>query len=162
MGEKRLFTDLDELLGRLGFELVSLERGGGRRRPVIRLRIDRPGGDPGRSSVTTGDCARVTRAVEEFFEGRRDVPGDHVLEVSSPGVERPLVRPRDYRRFAGRDVFLRGYGPLTGGDRRVRGTLIGIDDAEESVRIEVSGERVEIPLESIAKATLVHRWEEEL
>lgn len=162
MSEKRLFSDLDGFLGRLGFELVSLERGGGRGRPVIRLRIDRPDGEPGRSSVTTSDCARVSRAVEEFLEEREDVPGDRVLEVSSPGVERPLVRPRDYRRFAGRDVQLRGYGPLTGGDRRVRGRLLGLDDAGESVRVDVSGRRVEIPLESIAKATLVHRWEEEL
>lgn len=162
MSERTLHTDLDGLLGRLGFELVTLERGSGRSRPVIRLRIDRPDGEPGRSPVTTGDCASVTRAVEEFMEGRADVPRDYVLEVSSPGVERPLVRLRDYRRFAGREVLLRGYGPLADGDRRVQGRLLGLDGAEEAVRMEVSGRRVEIPLESIAKATLVHRWEDEL
>ena len=86
------------------------------------------------------------------------MPADFVLEVSSPGVERPLVRPRDYERFAGREARLNGYAPLAGRSRSLRGRLLGVVpsvDATVRVAIEVAGERVEVPLEEIANANLV-------
>lgn len=145
----------------LGFELVALERGGGRRRPLLRLRIDRPEDAAGRSSVTVDDCAVVSRAVRAVLEEATDAPEDYILEVSSPGVERPLVRRRDYRRFAGREAKLRGYGPLAGRRRQLTGTLLGLS-GEKHVALEVEGERLEVPLEAIAKAHLVYRSEEEI
>lgn len=160
---KKLEAELDRQLGELGLELVTLERGGGRKRPVIRLRVDRRGGEPGRSSVTAEDCARTARHLREFLEGRSDVPGDYVLEVSSPGVERPLVRSRDYRRFEGERIRVRGYGPLAGRARQLEGRLLGLGERdEEAAALEIEGERIEIPLSAIAKATLVHDWEDEL
>lgn len=152
---------IERLLEDLGFELVALERGGGRRRPLLRLRIDRPGGGPEGSTVTVDDCAEVSRAVNEMLETSADAPVDYILEVSSPGVERPLVRPRDYDRFVGQPVLLRGYGPLALGRKELEGTLLGRagEEAEEVV-LEVEGERVEVPLASIASARLVYRWEE--
>lgn len=152
---------IERLLEGLGFELVALERGGGRRRPLLRLRIDRPGGDPAGSAVTVEDCAAVSRSLNEALEGDPEAPADYILEVSSPGVERPLVRPRDYRWFAGREVALRGYGPLAGRDRRLTGILLGLSEGG-AVAVEVEGERLEVPLEAIAKAHLVYRWEDEL
>lgn len=152
---------IERLLEEMGFELVALERGGGRRRPLLRLRIDRPGAEPGRSSVTVTDCAAVSRAISDALEGASEAPADYILEVSSPGVERPLVRPRDYRRFAGREVTLRGYGPLAGRQRQLTGVLLGLTE-EESVALEVGDERVEVPIAAIAKAHLVYRWDEDL
>lgn len=162
---KGLERDIDEFLAGLGFELVVLERGGGHRKPVLRLRIDHRFGEaptdgPG---VSVEDCARVTRSLRQWLEGRSDLPQDYVLEVSSPGVERPLVRPRDYRRFAGRRVRLKGYGPLAGSRKRLEGELLGLaagDDRE--VELEVEGEHVSVPLSAIAKATLVYDWEQDL
>lgn len=145
----------------LGFELVTLERGGGRRRPLYRLRIDRPGDEPGRSSVTVDDCARVSRAVRDLLEGE-DPERDLILEVSSPGVERPLTRPRDYERFAGRDVRLRGYGPLVERRREIVGRLLGLAGDERAVALDLEGARVEVPLDAIAAARLVYRWEDDL
>ena len=153
-----LEKELEALLDRIGFELVALERGGGRRRPILRLRVDRRGGRPGHSAVTVDDCALVSRAVTRRLEERGQGEDQWILEVSSPGVERPLTKTGDYRRFAGERVRLRGYGPLSGASRQVVGILIGLESAveeDDTVVLEVDGERVEVPLSGISRATLV-------
>src|SRR5918912_1434463 len=81
----------------LGFELVELRRGGTRTRPVVDVRMDRRDGE----KVTVDDCARVSRALEARLDAGGIVPQQYVLEVSSPGIERPLKRAADWRRFAG-------------------------------------------------------------
>lgn len=159
----KLERDMERFLEDLGFELVSLDRGGGHRSPVIRVKMDRPWGEPGYSEVSVDDCTRIARKLRDWMEGREDVPADPVLEVSSPGVERPLVRPRDYRRFAGRTVRLKGYGPLAGRSKTLEGELLGLaEDEEEVVALRVSGERLEVPLASVASARLVFDWESAL
>jgi ribosome maturation factor RimP len=144
----------------LGFELVTVERGGGKRRPLFRIRIDRPDSEPGRSSVTVENCAAVSRAVNETLETHPEAPDDFIVEVSSPGVDRPLVKPRDYDRFAGQSVSVRGTGALHEGRRRIEGVLLGRTDDGRSVTVEVAGERLDIPLAAIAKARLVFRWDD--
>lgn len=158
-----LARELEPFLEGMGFEMVTLDRGGGHRSPVLRLKIDRPWGEPGRSEVTVEDCTRVAREIRAWLEERGDAPEDWVLEVSSPGVERPLVRLRDYRRFAGREVRLKGYGPLARGSKHLQGTLLGLADKEEGVvALEVAEGRVEVPVSSIASAHLVYDWESDL
>lgn len=157
--------DIDEVLARLGFELVVLERGGGHRKENLRLRIDRRGGtDPEAGGVSVQDCARVSRTLHEWLADRHDVPQSYDLEVSSPGVERPLVRPRDYERFAGREVRLKGYGPLHEERKILEGELIGLEaaDGDDRVLLRVDGERVEVSLGSVATARLVYRPEDDL
>jgi ribosome maturation factor RimP len=157
---RSLEPELEELLSRIGFELVSMERGGGRRRPLLRLRVDRPDSRPGHSAVTVDDCAAVSREVRRFLEERGSGEEDWALEVSSPGVERPLTRARDYRRFAGERVRVRGFGQLAGGSRQLVGELRGIEGetGDEVVVLDVEGERVTVPLADIAKATLVYEF----
>lgn len=157
-----LAREIEEFVSGLGFEVVTLDRGGGRRTPRLTLKIDRPHGEPGRSEVTVGDCTRVARELRSWLEESPDAPKDWVLEVSSPGVERPLVRPADFRRFAGETVELNGYGPLAEGTGRLEGRLLGLADGEDAATVEVDGERIEVPLSSIASAKLVHDWEADL
>ena len=144
----------------LGFELVTVERGGGKRRPLLRIRIDRPDSEPGRSSITVDDCAAVSRAVNEALEKHPKAPDDFIVEVSSPGVDRPLVRPRDFDRFAGHRVSLRGTEGLHRGQRRIEGVLLGRTEDGRMVKMEVAGERLDIPLTAIAKARLAFRWDD--
>jgi ribosome maturation factor RimP len=154
-----LERELEELLAGIGYELVSLERGGGRRRPLFRLRVDRPGGRPGHSSVTVEDCALVSREVQAFMEAQSGPGEDIILEVSSPGIERPLVRRQDYERFTGQKVRVRGFGLLPGGSRQVEGELAGLagsEGSDERVVVRVGGERVEIPLAAISRMTLAY------
>lgn len=152
---------IEQLLEELGFELVALEKGGGRKRPLLRLRIDRPDSEPGRSSLTAADCAQVSRAVMAMLEEREDALSDFILEVSSPGIERPLVRGRDFERFAGHEVRVRGYGPIVEGRKQVDAVLAGYDEAEEQVLLDFEGERVAVPLSTVAKANLRYRFGDE-
>lgn len=156
-----LESAIERVLDELGYELVALERGGGRRRPLLRLRIDRPDAEPGRSSLTAADCAEVSRATMTMLEERADAPSDFILEVSSPGVERPLVRERDFKRFAGREVRLRGYGPLVEGRKEIDAVLAGFDEEQEKVLLDLDGERLAVPLAAVAKANLRYRFGDE-
>ena len=135
-----------------------LERGGGRNRPQLRVRIDHAGDSAGRSPVTVEDCAAVTRAVRELLEAEEDATS-WVLEISSPGVERPLVKASDYARFAGERVRVRGFAPLANRRKQLDGTLLGlVDGTPEAFALDVGGERVEIPLVAVAAARLVYEW----
>jgi len=158
-----LETEIERLVEESGFELVTLERGGARNRPLLRLRIDRPGSEPGHSGVTADDCALVSRVLHERLDGGAISLENFVLEVSSPGVERPLVRPRDFDRFAGNQIVVRGYRPLVDNRRQVEGLLAGLTgEAGDRLALDVEGERIEIPLDAVAKATLAYRWQEDL
>jgi ribosome maturation factor RimP len=148
-----------QTLDRLGYDLVVLERGGGRRRPLLRLRVERPGDEPGRSTLTADNCAEVSRAVMEMLEDRDGPDTSFVLEVSSPGIERPLVRPADYSRFAGQLVRVRGFAPIIGGRKQVDGLLLGLDQDDEGVLLEVDGERVTVPVSAIARANLRYSFD---
>ncbi|MDT8435159.1 MAG: ribosome maturation factor RimP [Gemmatimonadota bacterium] len=161
----RLEREIDRVLEERGFALVALERGGGRRRPLLRLRVERPDDPPGRSSLTAADCAAISREVLAHLEAAGLEEGDRILEVSSPGVERPLGRRSDYDRFAGSEIRVRGFGPLAAGRRQLEGRLGGTDtDAagETVVVLEVDGETLRVPLATIARAHLVYRPEDDL
>jgi ribosome maturation factor RimP len=148
----------------LGLEVVDLEWAGSVPRPIIRLRIDFPEGVPG-AGVTVADCVRVSRDLEPWLDEHPRVGERYVLEVSSPGVERPLKRRRDYERFLGREVRIKRSGQGRGGSG---GTLTGVLSAVEGR--EGPGFRVvlELPDGSLARvgdgeilrANLVFRWEE--
>lgn len=160
MPDDVLDRSIEERVERLGFELVELERAGSRSRPVLRIRIDRPDSTPGHG-VTIEDCGRVSRELESFLDSDERFGARYVLEVSSPGIERPLVRPRDYRRFAGRPVAVVGHDTLAGRARRLEGELVGIEetDTDETVTLRLDdGSEVGIPRREIARAHLIFRW----
>lgn len=156
----RVESDIEVEVERLGFELVEIERVGSSNRPILRLRIDRPEADEGQG-ITLENCAHVSRALEAILDGRNDLSERYVLEVSSPGVERPLVRARDFRRFVGRDIAILGRGPIHGRSKRVEGELIGLDESGEGeiilVRTE-KGEEIAIPRDQTKKVHLVFRF----
>jgi len=160
MPEESLERELEDLVTRLGFELVELELGGSRSRPTLRVRIDRPNAEPGRG-VTLEECSGVNRALQAFLDEDARLGDRYVLEVSSPGVERPLVRRGDFDRFAGREVVLRGNDALDGGEKRLEGTLEGVRDEPEGERVLLrlaDGRLVEVARNRITRAHLVFRW----
>jgi ribosome maturation factor RimP len=132
---------LRETLRGLGYELVDMEmsRGG-----LMRLFIDAPKG------ITVEDCARVSNHLTRAFA----VEGiDYErLEVSSPGLDRPLKRLEDYQRFAGSVATVRLKLPR-GGQRRFEGRVLGVEDGE--VVLEKEGERLRFAFEDIERARLV-------
>lgn len=140
----------------LGFDLVELRKGGTGRRPLLDVRIDRRDG----AKVTIDDCAQVSRGLEPRLDASGLVGEDYVLEVSSPGVERPLRNAADWRRFAGKTAKV--LAPSLGG--RLEVEVIGVDDSsgdEVAVMREARGTEHRIPLTEVREARLVFRWKED-
>ncbi len=159
--EEELERVAEALLERMGFELVDFQKAGHAARPLLRLRIDRPDSQPGRG-VTVDDCAIVSRELEEALATWEDLPASYVLEVSSPGVERPLRKRRDFERYVGREIAVRGFAPLAQGSKRLEGVLLGIHDSETGERLRLllaNQTEIEVPRSAIASANLVFRWD---
>lgn len=136
----------EELAESLRLELVDVEF---RREPigrVLRVFIDKPGG------VTLDDCQAMSRALSKRLDEVDPIEDSYSLEVSSPGIERPLTKPRDYVRFAGHTVQVRTYGPIDG-RRNFKGELLGLED--ETVLLRLEDGDVRIPVDQVAKARLV-------
>ena len=144
----------------LGFELVDVRWGGSGGRPSLRVRIDRPDAVVGHG-VTVDDCAVVSRALGPCLDARPDLLARYVLEVSSPGVDRPLTKDRDFQRFRGQKVAVKGHDVLAGRARRLEGELLGLEEGEggPAVRLRLAdGDEVSIPRERVAGVNLVFTW----
>jgi len=148
-----------------GLEVVEVEfRGGGKSR-MLRIVIDKPG-TPGQVGVTHEDCANMSREVGTILDVEDAVPGgSYLLEVSSPGLDRKLVRPVDYERFTGSRVKLTTYQPVNG-NRHFEGRLESFRDGrltldlsgarKKKMRpVEGAAQKLEIELGNIEKANLV-------
>lgn len=130
----------------LGYELVGVEYLSQGRRSMVRVYIDTPEG------VTVDDCARASHQISGVLDVDEPISGQYVLEVSSPGLDRPLFTTEDFRRFTGSRVRLRISPPLDG-RRNFSGVLRGLRD-NLVVLTQEDGD-VEIPLHHIEQARLV-------
>ncbi len=130
----------------MGFDLVRV-RLSGVQRPVLQVMAERP---DGRMSVD--DCAEVSRAISAILDVEDPIAGAYTLEVSSPGLDRPLVRPADYERFKGFDARLDLVQPLDG-RKRLTGRLLGC--AAELVRLHTDAGEVAVPFVAVASAKLL-------
>jgi ribosome maturation factor RimP len=149
---------IDPICRAHGVELVDVRYLREPKGAVIRIVIDRevPGLEIG-SGVSLEDCTGVSRDVSTSLDVHEDLlpSGAFRLEVSSPGLERPLVKLSDFERFAGREVKLRTQTPIRD-QRRFRGKLVRV--VEQSIELEQDGEVLLIPHEEIAQANLVYRF----
>ena len=117
-----------------GYELVDIEFGPRGREWVIRVLLDKPGG------ITVGDCALFSRRLGDCLEMNQTVVGPYRLEVSSPGIDRPLRTLDAVSRFAGRRAALTTHEPHEG-QRHFEGTLVGPEGVRVGVRLEDGRER---------------------
>ena len=142
-------------VGALGFELVELRRGGSARRPHLSVRIDWASHEPGRK-VTVDDCAAVSRALEAWLDEAGIAGEQYILEVSSPGMDRPLRRLEEWRRFIGRTVDV--LVPPLGGRFAVTLTNV-VEEPEPSVELQFpKGDRRIVRLADIKEARLAIEW----
>ncbi len=140
-----------------GVELVDVRFHRGPGTGVLRVLIDRfrEGVDSG-SGVSLADCTAVSRDLSSALDAHEDlVPGNYLLEVGSPGLERPLFKLADYERFAGKEIKVKTHSPIDK-RRRFRGRLLGVVDG--NIQIDQDGQTVSISLEEIAHANLVYRF----
>ncbi|MBL6852578.1 MAG: ribosome maturation factor RimP [Alphaproteobacteria bacterium] len=141
-----------------GFRLVRLRLMGGHIK-TLQIMAERPDG-----TMNVDDCAQLSRALLDFIEKENPLEGDFELEVSSPGIDRPLTRLTDYARWAGHEAKLELFAPIASvgesqsdqpnkARKRFRGKLLGLDG--QDVTIESQGQRYAIPFRGIAEAKLV-------
>ena len=132
---------------RQGCDLVAIELVGGLAgRRILRVSVDKPGG------ATIADCAKVSRALSPALDAEDLIPAAYDLEVSTPGMERPLQREKDFAYFAGCEARIKLYG--MDGRRRLKARLLGAADGNVRVLVEGEGERI-LPLGDIERANLV-------
>jgi len=150
MSADALLVPIRDHIAGLGFELVDLRRAGTLQRSILQVRVDRPDSRPGQG-ITADDCAGISRSLERFLESRAMVGPRYVLEVSSPGLERPLRWPEHWRRFIGRQARVRAES-LTG---RQRVEILAVPDDDRVIVRREDGSEISLPLEEIREATLI-------
>lgn len=136
---------VEPILESQALELVDLEYQRESRGWVLRIYLDREGG------VSLDDCAGVSHEVGAVLEVKDLIPSAYILEVSSPGLTRPLKKPEDFNKFRNQMVKIKLYEPLDG-RKNFKGTLLGLEG--DRVRVEVEQQVYELPLQRIAKANL--------
>lgn len=135
-------------LDAMGYELVRVRLQGGDRL-VLQIMAERKDG-----GMSLDDCVEVSRGVSAILDVADPIMGAYTLEVSSPGTDRPLMKPDDYKRFAGLEAKVEMQAPRAG-RRRFRGRILGLDG--DDVRLDLAGEQVVLPLREIQSAKLMPR-----
>jgi len=136
----------DRVAEQSGLEVVELSLRGPSRRRLLRVDIDRPGPE----GVNLDDCRRFSLELGQLIDETNLIPGQHSIEISSPGVDRPIRSADDIRRNVGRRVVVNTIEPVHG-SHCVRGVLVSGDETE-MVLSEGGEERLRIPLELVEKA----------
>ncbi len=152
-GTERTVADLAEpVLDELGFRLVRVKVSG-RDGGTVQIMAERPDG-----TMSIDDCAAISRRLSPVLDAYDPMPGGYRLEVSSPGIDRPLVRPSDFANWAGHEakVELR---EMVDGRKRFRGVIEGVAKDEARLRIELAGQpepvTIGLPFSLISEAKLV-------
>jgi ribosome maturation factor RimP len=136
-------------LAAMGFRVLRVVfTGTGGSRATLQIMAERAD----ESGMTVDDCSEVSNAVSALLDVADPVPGAYVLEVSSPGIDRPLVKREDYERFAGFEAKLE-LGQPRDGRRRFRGLLKGLEG--DGIKLDLGDETVTLPLSAITRARLV-------
>jgi ribosome maturation factor RimP len=143
---ERLEDLLKPSINALGYELVTIELTGSGGGEILRIYIDQAAG------ITVDDCAKVSRQVSAVLEVEDPRAGAYTLEVSSPGLDRPLVKPDDFKRYVGEVIKVRIFEPVLG-RKNFTGKLVSVVD--EFVVVEVDNEQYELSFQNIDKARCV-------
>jgi ribosome maturation factor RimP len=152
--DRTLMELLDPVAEAAGYEIVRLRlMGGNTRRLQIMAERPDPAGGPGYMDVD--DCARLSRAVSEVLDAADPIAGEYLLEVSTPGIDRPLTRLKDFEAFEGYEARLE-LDRMAEGRKRFRGQLAGIEDDNVGINLEEELDAtVYVPFAWIIEAKLV-------
>jgi len=148
--DARLLELLDPVAEAAGYEIVRLRLMGGEKQRRLQIMAERPSdGD-----MNVEDCARLSRAISEVMDAADPVAGEYLLEVSSPGVDRPLTRLKDFESFEGYEARLE-LDRMAEGRKRFRGQLAGVDGANVAIDLEGEEHTALVPFAWITEAKLV-------
>jgi ribosome maturation factor RimP len=150
----RLLELLDPVADAAGYEIVRLRLMGGSETRRLQIMAERPAHDEKAGEMVIEDCAQLSRAISEVLDAADPISGEYTLEVSSPGVDRPLTRKKDFETYEGYEVRLE-LDRLAEGRKRFRGQLAGVDGDNVALDIEGEAETTLIPFAWIVEAKLV-------
>jgi ribosome maturation factor RimP len=145
--EARISALAEEVAASVGIEVVLAEIKGGGNRSTVRIFIDQPGG------ITLSDCERFSKRLSVLLDVEDWIPFSYVLEVSSPGLNRPLVKQSDFQRFLGRQATVRMRTPVAG-QKNFKGRILNVTEGRLGLEV-AAGKQVEIAIGDIEKANLV-------
>jgi ribosome maturation factor RimP len=145
----KLLELLDPVAEAAGYEIVRLRLMGGAERRKLQIMAERPDGE-----MNVEDCTRLSRKISEVMDAADPITGEYLLEVSSPGIDRPLTRPKDFETYEGYEIKLE-LDRLAEGRKRFRGVLSGLEGDQVGIDLEGEAETAMIPLAWIVEAKLV-------
>ena len=137
MSDARLTQLLQPLIEDMGYEFVGLDHRSNPKDPVLVVYIDRPGG------IAVDDCERVSREVAALLDVEDPIPGHYNLEVSSPGLDRPLFTLEQFQRFSGETARVTLFAPQDG-RRKFKGRILGADDGKVKLDQDVLDKMVPV------------------
>lgn len=142
----KIVAMLEPTASALGFELIRVTYGGGRK-PTLQIMAERPDG-----TMTVDDCAILSREVSALLDVEDPLSGEYLLEVSSPGIDRPLTRRKDFERWMGFDAKVEMNTQIDG-RRRFRGKLLALD--ADDLTVETDEGTIVLDLSDVSKAKLL-------
>jgi ribosome maturation factor RimP len=152
--EDRLFdaSKIEDMIGpsltAMGYSIVRVAFTGGRTRPTLQIMAERTDN----AGMAVEDCEAISHTVSALLDVADPIETAYQLEISSPGIDRPLTRRGDYERFAGFEAKIDAQRPVAG-RKRFRGKLLGLEGDE--VLLQVGAETVRVPLDAVERAKLV-------
>jgi ribosome maturation factor RimP len=146
--DRRLVELLDPVAEAAGFEIVRLRMMGGSQRRTLQVMAERPDGE-----MVVEDCAILSRAISEVLDAADPISGEYVLEVSSPGVDRPLTRLKDFETYEGYEARIE-LDRLAEGRKRFKGVIAGVEGENIGLDLEGEEETALIPFAWIIDAKL--------
>ena len=139
---------LEPAISELGYETVRILTIG-QANPTLQIMIDKLDG----SDIVVDDCAKVSRKISEILDANDPIKDKYNLEVSSPGIDRPLTKPQHFARFAGYDAKIETIHPVEN-RKRFKGKILAIDDAQ-NISFEMDGVQYSIAFDNVAKAKIL-------
>ena len=147
--DRRLLELLDPVAEAAGYEIVRLRLMGGEEARRLQIMAETPEGD-----MVVEDCARLSRAISEIMDAADPIAGEYTLEVSSPGVDRPLTRLKDFETYEGFEARIE-LDRVAEGRKRFRGVLAGVEGDAIGIDLEGEDSTAMIPFEWIVDAKLI-------
>ncbi len=147
--DRTLLELLDPVAEAAGYEIVRLRLMGGTQSRRLQVMAEDAHGE-----MNVDDCARLSRAFSEVLDAADPVSGDYLLEVSSPGIDRPLTRLKDFETYEGCEARLE-LDRLADGRKRFKGELAGVEDDNVAINLEGEAETALVPFAWVTEAKLV-------
>lgn len=152
--KKSIETTIEEMVAKItdprGFEIVDVEYVKEAGEYYLRIFLDKEGG------ISLNDCEAVSRELSEVLDVKDPIKDNYFLEVSSPGLDRPLKKDKDFVRYQGRDVEIKLYKPMNG-SKQFEGELVGLTE-ENNIKVTIDGNEVEFSKKEVALVRLAIKF----